>query len=123
MDHRRRFFLTAVIPSAMFAGATLLTTQLAGGQSGHPVPTDPRTLPQPGQPETAPGEPPPRMKAILEENQKEIKKDVDQLFSLAQDLKTQTEKVDSSQVLSVAFINKTEQIEKLAKRISDLARS
>ncbi|MGC1933439.1 MAG: hypothetical protein WA681_00350 [Candidatus Acidiferrales bacterium] len=116
--------MTAVIPSAMFAGAALLATPFVGAQSGHPVPTDPRILPppDPNQPGTTPGSPRVPMKTVLEANQKEIKKDVDQLFSLAQDLKTQTEKTDSSQVLSVTFVDKTEQIEKLAKKIRDLAR-
>jgi hypothetical protein len=124
MDNQRRCFLTTVIPSAVLAGAALLTAPLAGGQSGHPVPTDPRMLPPPNpdQPGTTPGTLPPRTKAILEADQQEIKKDVDQLFSLVQDLKTQTEKVDTSQVLSVAFIDKTQQVEKLAKKICDLAR-
>ncbi|HEV2289890.1 MAG TPA: hypothetical protein VGR81_13180 [Candidatus Acidoferrales bacterium] len=123
MDNQRRFFLAAVISSATAVGATLLTTRLAEGQNGHPLPTGPQILPSNSdRPGTAPAVPPLRTRAILEANQKEIKKDVDQLFSLAQDLKTQTEKVDSSQVLSVAFVDKTQQIEKLAKRICDLAR-
>ncbi|MHB8486273.1 MAG: hypothetical protein ACYDCM_11190 [Candidatus Acidiferrales bacterium] len=51
-----------------------------------------------------------------------MKKDVDRLFSLAQDLKEEAGKTDTVIVLSVAFVQKTEEIEKLAKKIRDLAR-
>ena len=66
--------------------------------------------------------PKPPSKIQLKANQKEIKKDVDQLFSLAQDLKEEAGKTDTVVVLSVAFVQKTEEIEKLAKKIRDLAR-
>lgn len=60
---------------------------------------------------------------ILEMNQKRIKKDCDDLFKLAQELKEQVDKTDSVNVLSLPLISKAEQIEKLAKQIRDLARA
>jgi hypothetical protein len=61
-------------------------------------------------------------KAILEERQKNIKKDVEKLYDLAADLKKEVEKTDSTTVLSVAMLKKAEAIEKLAKQIKDRAK-
>ena len=61
-------------------------------------------------------------KALLEERQKSIKKDVEKLYDLAAQLKTQVEKTDSTSVLSLAMVKKAEEIEKLAKAIKDRAK-
>ena len=60
-------------------------------------------------------------KAALEGNKKDIKKDVERLFQLASELKGEVEKTDSVQVLSLAMLKKTEEIEKLAKEIRSRA--
>ncbi|HKV28203.1 MAG TPA: hypothetical protein VJN90_08025 [Candidatus Acidoferrales bacterium] len=121
MEGQRRFFLKMLIPGAVFSSAAMLGTQAA---------KPPRTpsrgqFPQNPPPQSPPAVsafPAPPSKAQLKANQKEIKKDVDQLFSLAQDLKEQAGKTDTVVVLSVGFVQKTEEIEKLAKRIRELAR-
>ena len=61
-------------------------------------------------------------KAILEANQKDIKKNVERLFQLASELKTEVEKTDSVLVLSLPLLKKTEEIEKLAKDIRSRAK-
>jgi hypothetical protein len=61
-------------------------------------------------------------KAILQERQKNIKKDVEKLYELAAQLKTEVEKTDSTTILSLAMLKKAEEIEKLAKQIKDHAR-
>ena len=61
-------------------------------------------------------------KAMLEERQKSIKKDVEKLYDLAAQLKTEVEKTDSTAVLSLAMLKKAEEIEKLARQIKDHAR-
>jgi hypothetical protein len=61
-------------------------------------------------------------KAMLEERQKNIKKDVEKLYDLAAELKTEVEKTDSTTVLSLAMLKKAEAIEKLAKQIKDRAK-
>jgi HAMP domain-containing protein len=61
-------------------------------------------------------------KAILELRQKDIKKDVERLLELATELKKEVDKTDSSAVLSMPLLRKTEEIEKLAKHIRSLAR-
>jgi len=120
MQGERRFFLRMLVRSAIFVGAALLDTQ-AAKPAHRPSGQFPQNLPPPSPPVVppAPGRP---SKAQLSANQREIKKDVDRLFSLAQDLKEQAGKTDTVMVLSVAFVQKTEEIEKLAKKIRDLAR-
>jgi len=61
-------------------------------------------------------------KTILEANQKEIKKSVEKLYDLASELKAEVEKTDSVQVLSIAMLRKTDEIEKLAKEIRSRAK-
>ena len=64
----------------------------------------------------------PPTKAILEANEKDIKKNVEKLFQLASELKAEVDKTDSVQVLSLAMLRKTEEIEKLAKDIRSRAK-
>jgi len=114
----RRSFLRLFVPGAIFAGAALLDAQAA-----KPDRQPSRQFPQDVPPQSAlPPVPKPPSKVQLKKNQREIKRDVDRLFSLAQDLKEEAGKTDTVMVLSVAFVQKTEEIEKLAKKIRDLAR-
>jgi hypothetical protein len=64
----------------------------------------------------------PSQKLILEANEKDIKKNVEKLFQLATELKAEVDKTNSSQVLSLAMVRKTEEIEKLAKEIRSRAK-
>lgn len=126
MDPKRRTFLTAFIPGIMVAGVTIMTTtsNVARAIQSVPPPRQQTTLPppRPDQP-TAPPVIVAPTDAHLRQNQRDIRKDVDQLFSLAQDLKNLAAKNDAVVQLSVNLIQKTEEIEKLAKKIRDLARS
>jgi len=61
-------------------------------------------------------------KAMLAERQKSIKKDVEKLYDLAAQLKTEVEKTDSTTILSLAMLKKAEEIERLARQIKDHAR-
>jgi hypothetical protein len=70
--------------------------------------------------ESAPAAPP--TKAVLKENEKDIKKDIEKLYQLASELKAEVEKTDSSQVLSLPMIRKAEEIEKLARGIKNRAK-
>ena len=70
----------------------------------------------------APNFPAASSKAMLEERQKNIKKAVEKLYDLATQLKTEVDKTDSTTVLSLAMLKKTEEIEKLAKQIRDRAK-
>lgn len=64
----------------------------------------------------------PATKAILEANEKDIKKNVEKLYQLASELKAEVEKTDSTNVLSLAMLKKAEEIEKLAKDIKTRAK-
>ncbi len=75
----------------------------------------PRPLPQPELAENNPG-------PMLRENQKEMKKDIDQLYRMVQQLKAQSDKTDSAEVLSLALVHKAKKIESLAKKIGNLAK-
>jgi hypothetical protein len=61
-------------------------------------------------------------KAVLEQHQKDIKKDIEKLYNLATQLKTEVEKTDATTVLSIGMVKKAEEIEKLAKQIKDRAK-
>ena len=56
-------------------------------------------------------------KRQLDENEKDIKKKVERLYELATELKAEVDKTDSSKVLSLNLLKKTEEIEKLARDI------
>lgn len=71
--------------------------------------------PLPGLGENNPG-------PMLQENQQEMKKDIDQLYSMVQDLKQQSDKTNSAQILSLALVSKARKIQDLAKKIGNLAK-
>jgi hypothetical protein len=114
MNCERRSFFGAVV---LALGAVLLgpAQSLTAGQG-----RGQRKAP----PDLAP-EPPAKQQQIpiLKANQKDIKRDVQRLFELAEELKKEVEKTDSSEVLSLTLVHKAEEIEKLAKRIKGLARA
>ncbi len=123
MNAERRVFLAVVIPGAAWAGANFIHAASAFARAPQSIPQGQQQNPLPPQnPPLLPKLPPPPSAAQLRQNQRDIRKDVDQLFSLAQELKNLAAKSDAAQELSVALITKTEQIEKLAKKIRDLAR-
>jgi hypothetical protein len=102
--------LTPVGLRALLAGQfeQIPNPQRNPGITGRPVPR--------GE-ESAPPDP----KEILKENQKNLRRDVDQLVQLAQDLKTEADKTNQTNVLSLTLIHKAEEIEKLARQIKSLA--
>jgi hypothetical protein len=117
-SNARRRFLTVLA-----AAGTLLVlrSENLGGQakpSGRPPAPDP--TPESDSPLPTPGKSP--TKAILEANEKDIKKNIEKLYQLATDLKVEIEKTDSSQVLSLAMVKKAEEIEKLAHEIKTRAK-
>lgn len=125
MDPRRRVFLRAFVPGAVFAGMGFVnigSTLAHASQVSNQLPRQNPTPPPPSHAIVAPPPLPPSS-AQLRQNERDIRKDVDQLFSLAQELKSLAGKSDAAQELSVGLIQKTEEIEKLAKKIRDLARS
>ena len=117
MDGTRRNALKVMAGAAGLAslGAWIATAQQDSSQrnpdrtqaSGDPV-NDP---PRPG-----------GTKALLEESQKNIKKNIERLYQLASELKEQVEKTDATTVLSLSMVRKAEEIEKLAHQIKERAK-
>jgi hypothetical protein len=117
LESRRNFLLTLGAASAALG----LSAQASLSQTAKPSPPPARV------PETAAGDddnglPKSGTKAILEENDKDIKKKIEKLFELATDLKAEVEKTDSAKVLSLIMVKKAEEIEKLARDIKTRAR-
>ncbi len=113
----RRTFLAGLFLVGVSSG-------LAGGPVGAPVPFQqlpPKPAPA-GEPEPEGPPLPDASKKILEENDKDIKKKVERLYQLAEELKAEVEKTDSSKVLSLNLMKKAEAIEKLARDIKNRSR-
>jgi len=111
----RRTFLTSLVLMGACSG---LTGDLARGQSPviHPPqnPSSTQQSPDADVPSTAEVD-----KKLLENNDKDMKKKVEQLYKLASELKAEVEKTDSSKVLSLDLMKKAEEIEKLAHDIKN----
>jgi peptidoglycan hydrolase CwlO-like protein len=108
----RRNFLVGLASAGTMLGVA------AGSASPQNPPTMPRPI-NPGQEPANPDNPnaPSPEKRQLDENEKDIKKKVERLYELATELKAEVDKTDSSKVLSLNLLKKTEEIEKLAKDI------
>ena len=106
----RRNFLVGLATAGTMLGAVVGT---ASSQNPKPRPVPP------GQEPAGPDIPnlPSPEKRQLDENEKDIKKKVERLYELATELKAAVDKTDSSKVLSLNLLKKTEEIEKLAKDI------
>jgi hypothetical protein len=119
-ENRRKFL-------AVLAGAGALVTlvgrklaaQGRGSQSPLPLPHPPDN-PETKEPESPTAKS--ATKAVLEANDKDIKKNVEKLYTLASELKAEVEKTDSVQVLSLGLVKKAEEIEKLAHDIKSRAK-
>ena len=120
MSETRREFLNLLAGAGtltMFGGVRVASQSQSrppgGRQSQEPRPaTD--------DPDAVPMKSP--TKAMLEANEKDIKKNIEKLYQLATDLKAEVEKTDSSQILSLALVKKADEIEKLAHDIKSRAK-
>jgi hypothetical protein len=64
----------------------------------------------------------PNRKVIDPQSQKQIREDIARLYEMASELKEEVERTDANSTLSVSLVKKAQQIEKLAKRITNLAK-
>ena len=119
MQSSRRFFLSLGIPVSLVAvAAAAQRLPVFRRQKPESERQDDRADLDLTTTSSAP-KPDPR---ILKEKQAEIKKQVQRLYDLAGELKMETDKTDSSTVLSLPVIKKAERIQKIAKQIQSLAR-
>jgi hypothetical protein len=106
----RRSFLGELLTAG---AATGIASTLALAQN--PLPASP--LPTRG-PTTPPDAiPPTSEKHLMEENEKELHKKIQQLYELVTELKAEADKTDSTKVLSLNLVKRAEEIEKLAHDI------
>jgi hypothetical protein len=120
MQTRRSLFISMIVVA--LGGMKALFAEPQFDESGRPV----LTLPDPirsGKPDEVYELRKGAMKAHLKESQKKLRSDADHLLQLAQELKDEAYKTEHVDVLSVSFIRKTEEIEKLARQIKAFARS
>jgi hypothetical protein len=118
MADTRRTFLTVLAGTGTLA---LLRVASVSGQakpSTRPATSNPSM--EPDSSDALPAKSP--TKAMLEANEKDIKKNIEKLYQLATDLKAEVEKTDSARVLSLAMVKKAEEIEKLAREIKTRAK-
>ncbi len=113
MNSRRMFLMNF----AMVGASTSVLTFLSDPQ----VPGSRPQSPQQQKDDDA-NMPKPDPKMMLAANEKEIKKNVEKLYELASELKTEVEKTDSVKVLSLSMLKKAEEIERLAKEIKSRAK-
>jgi hypothetical protein len=114
----RRKFLTGMAAIGTALGLSrevkALQTPADAQKPGPPRP------PHSGEPDSNPNPSlPSPEKRILEQNEKEIRKKVGQLYDLATELKAEVDKTDSSKVLSLNMLKKAEEIEHLARDIKN----
>jgi TolA-binding protein len=119
-DTRRRFL-------SVFAGAGTLVMVRAASLGGQARPPSAPPPPASASQDQDMDEPAPPLgksptKIMLEENQKDIRKNIEKLYQLASDLKKEVEKTDSTEVLSLSLVRKAEEIEKLAHDIKSRAK-
>jgi peptidoglycan hydrolase CwlO-like protein len=107
---------------SMAGVVALFSLAASAGRGQDPFPKAPTPM-RPGEDEPLPN---PNAKSPtkirLEENQKDIKKDIEKLFDLASQLKQQVEKTDATVVLSLGMVKKAEEIERLARQIKERAK-
>jgi len=104
---------------------------LATGRALYSQPQNPPVMPRPSPNTPDPAHPwgleghpekPEVRKAIDMQNQAEVRAGVQKLYVLISELKEQVERSNVNNVLSVAVVKKSHEIEKLAKHVKDLAK-
>ena len=116
----RRGFIAGLAVSGVIAGLNLVPPAKPGQAPQSPMAPQEKSNP----PDTMPENPnaPSAEKHMLDQNEKDIKKKVDRLYELATELKAEVDKTDSTKVLSLTILKKTDEIEKLAKEIHGRAK-
>lgn len=112
--------------AAVFAifGALAVGSALGAEPQGPPQARPSPNTPDPNNPWGLAGhtDKPEASKAMAKQNQEEVKASVQKLYELAAELKEQVDRSDASMVLSVSVVKKSQQIEKLAKHVKELAK-
>ena len=116
LESRRKLLLGLVGTAGLISSAS----SLAAGGAQYPPP---RPTPPTGDPGTLSGPPKhvaPRV--LTAKDQELLRSDLDQLYRLVSELLKEYQSADPNTVLSVSFVKNSEQAEKLAKQVKNLAR-
>ena len=120
-ETRRDFFANAALLSA---GLVLPPGILAAQNPPTPPPKpQPGYTPNPAEIHSNPAEAAAARRARLLENEKEFREGVERLSQLASGLRDELQKTPTTEVFSIHIVKKTEEIEKLAKRLKSQAKS
>lgn len=120
-ETRRDFFVSA---SLLSAGLMLPGRILAAQNPPTPPPKpQPGYTPNPAEIHANPAEAAAVRRARLLENEKEFREGVERLYQLSSGLRDELQKTPTAEVFSMQIVKKTEEIEKLAKRLKSQAKS
>lgn len=120
-ETRRDFFLSAGLLSA---GMALPRGILAAQNPPTPPPKpQPGYTPNPAEIHSNPAEAAAARRARLLENEKEFREGVERLYQLTSGLRDELQKTPTTEVFSLRIVKRTEEIEKLAKRLKSQAKS
>ena len=122
LDTRRQLLRSGIFFAALFSRSSRLF--FAQGDRPHPQPIPSPNAPNENFPQgmDGPGPSKPDQKAMDKQSQEEIRDHVDKMYALVSNLKQQLGVTNTSSVLSVDFVKKAHEVEKLAKHVKDLAK-
>ncbi len=121
-DARSRHIFSAIV---LLAGIVLVAPAKSGiGQTlKRKFPTPPPSAQGDSDKKNPPaGDPQAGRKAQLAQNEKEFREGVERLYELSGELRDEVQKTPPSGVLSVSMYKRTEEIERLAKRLKAKAK-
>ena len=120
-ETRRDFFANVALLSACLA----LSREILPAQNPPTPPPKPEPgyKPNPAEIHSNSGEAAAAGRARLLENEKEFRDGVERLYQLASGLRDELQKTPTTEVFSIHILKKTEEIEKLAKRLKSQAKS
>ena len=120
-ESRREFFANAALLSACLA----LSREIAAAQNPPTPPPKPEPgyTPNPAEIHSNSAGAAAAARARLLENEKEFRDGVERLYQLASGLRDELQKTPTTEVFSIRIVKKTEEIEKLAKRLKSRAKS
>jgi hypothetical protein len=122
MDPKKRNFITQLFSWALAAPLALLAVRAFAQNPSPKLPKGDTPVYDGRNDPFGDNAAKPDPKQILKQNKEQIHDDVEKLYTLASELKDEVERTDSANVLSLTIVGKSEQVEKLAKQIKNLAR-
>ena len=122
MRETRRDFLAN---SALLSACLALPREIVAAQNPPTPPPKPQPgyTPNPAEIHSNPAEAAAAKRARLLENEKEFRESVERLYQLTSSLREELQKTPTTEVFSIHIVKKTEEIEKLAKRLKFQAKS